>query len=359
MGRAPCCDKNGLKKGPWTPEEDDKLISYIQLHGPGNWRNLPKKAGLQRCGKSCRLRWTNYLRPDIKRGRFSFEEEETIIQLHSLLGNKWSAIAARLPGRTDNEIKNYWHTHIRKRLLRNGIDPVTHARRLDLLDLSTLLNSTLCNSSLLDVSSLFGAQALLNPELLRLASTILSLNQENPETVMQYLQKNQICNIPQLQNQTTITSQVNDQFQTSIAEVSNCTSSNANNTSNFEQTQLMQVNVQGLLSNLTNFSSQNMQQNLKPSSLAETFAASEPNHMNCSSNPTLPVPSDSSSFQSLNNGNKNFSFDFVMSTPLSSPTPLNSSSTYINSSLEDEIESYCSSLLKFEIPESLDISDFL
>ncbi|CAI0550141.1 unnamed protein product [Linum tenue] len=88
MGRTPCCDKNGLKKGPWTTEEDHKLTSYIQLHGPGNWRTLPKNAGLQRCGKSCRLRWTNYLRPDIKRGRFAFEEEETIIQLHSILGNK-------------------------------------------------------------------------------------------------------------------------------------------------------------------------------------------------------------------------------------------------------------------------------
>ncbi|KAA0052727.1 transcription factor MYB34-like [Cucumis melo var. makuwa] len=123
MGRTPCCEKEGLKKGPWTPEEDQKLIDYIQKHGYGNWRTLPKNAGLQRCGKSCRLRWTNYLRPDIKRGRFSFEEEETIIQLHSILGNKWSAIAARLPGRTDNEIKNYWNTHIRKRLLRMGIDP--------------------------------------------------------------------------------------------------------------------------------------------------------------------------------------------------------------------------------------------
>ncbi|KAG8364641.1 hypothetical protein BUALT_Bualt18G0018500 [Buddleja alternifolia] len=126
MGRSPCCDKNLLKKGPWTQEEDMKLIQHIQMHGPGNWRNLPNNAGLQRCGKSCRLRWTNYLRPDIKRGRFSFEEEESIIQLHSVLGNKWSAIAARLPGRTDNEIKNYWNTHIRKRLLRNGIDPVAN-----------------------------------------------------------------------------------------------------------------------------------------------------------------------------------------------------------------------------------------
>ncbi|KAK6133400.1 hypothetical protein DH2020_032864 [Rehmannia glutinosa] len=138
MGRTPCCEKNGLKKGPWTPDEDQKLIEYIHKNGCGNWRTLPKNAGLQRCGKSCRLRWTNYLRPDIKRGRFSFEEEDTIIQLHSILGNKWSAIAARLPGRTDNEIKNYWNTKIRKRLMRMGIDPVTHTFRLDLLDQSLI-----------------------------------------------------------------------------------------------------------------------------------------------------------------------------------------------------------------------------
>ncbi|XP_040869600.1 transcription factor MYB74-like [Glycine max] len=111
----------------WTPEEDQKLIHYIQKHGQGKWRTLPKKSGLKRCGKSCRLRWANYLRPDIKRGRFSFEEEEAIIQLHSVLGkSKWSTIAANLPGRTDNEIKNYWNTHIKKKLLKMGIDPMTH-----------------------------------------------------------------------------------------------------------------------------------------------------------------------------------------------------------------------------------------
>ncbi|XP_042435179.1 transcription factor MYB93-like [Zingiber officinale] len=121
MGRSPCCeDQNGLKKGHWTGEEDRKLVEYVQKHGHGSWRSLPKLAGLNRCGKSCRLRWTNYLRPDIKRGNFSKEEEQTILNLHSLLGNKWSAIASHLPGRTDNEIKNYWNTHLKKKLLQLG-----------------------------------------------------------------------------------------------------------------------------------------------------------------------------------------------------------------------------------------------
>ncbi|KAM7527299.1 hypothetical protein LguiB_030709 [Lonicera macranthoides] len=116
MGRAPCCEKMGLKRGAWTREEDQILTDYIRQHGHGNWRALPKQAGLLRCGKSCRLRWTNYLRPDIKRGNFTKEEEDTIINLHATLGNRWSTIAAKLPGRTDNEIKNVWHTHLKKKI---------------------------------------------------------------------------------------------------------------------------------------------------------------------------------------------------------------------------------------------------
>ncbi|PSS29519.1 Myb-related protein [Actinidia chinensis var. chinensis] len=126
MGRSPCCEKAHTNKGAWTKEEDDRLIAYIRSHGEGCWRSLPKAAGLLRCGKSCRLRWINYLRPDLKRGNFTEEEDELIIKFHSLLGNKWSLIAGRLPGRTDNEIKNYWNTHIRRKLLNRGIDPSTH-----------------------------------------------------------------------------------------------------------------------------------------------------------------------------------------------------------------------------------------
>ncbi|KAJ8763156.1 hypothetical protein K2173_025541 [Erythroxylum novogranatense] len=116
MGRPPCCDKVGVKKGPWTPEEDIILVSYIQEHGPGNWRSVPTNTGLLRCSKSCRLRWTNYLRPGIKRGNFTPHEEGMIIHLQALLGNKWAAIASYLPQRTDNDIKNYWNTHLKKKL---------------------------------------------------------------------------------------------------------------------------------------------------------------------------------------------------------------------------------------------------
>ncbi|KAK3159009.1 hypothetical protein QOZ80_2AG0144480 [Eleusine coracana subsp. coracana] len=126
MGRQPCCEKVGLKKGPWTAEEDQKLVTFLLSHGHCCWRLVPKLAGLLRCGKSCRLRWTNYLRPDLKRGLLSEEEEALVIDLHAQLGNRWSKIAARLPGRTDNEIKNHWNTHIKKKLRKMGIDPVTH-----------------------------------------------------------------------------------------------------------------------------------------------------------------------------------------------------------------------------------------
>lgn len=92
MGRSPCCEKAHTNKGAWTKEEDDRLIAHIQAHGEGCWRSLPKAAGLLRCGKSCRLRWINYLRPDLKRGNFTDEEDELIIKLHSLLGNKYVSI---------------------------------------------------------------------------------------------------------------------------------------------------------------------------------------------------------------------------------------------------------------------------
>ncbi|CAN1236466.1 Transcription factor MYB61 [Linum grandiflorum] len=89
MGRHSCCYKQKLRKGLWSPEEDEKLLRHITKFGHGCWSSVPKQAGLQRCGKSCRLRWINYLRPDLKRGAFSQQEENLIIELHAVLGNRF------------------------------------------------------------------------------------------------------------------------------------------------------------------------------------------------------------------------------------------------------------------------------
>ncbi|KAF7129517.1 hypothetical protein RHSIM_Rhsim10G0012000 [Rhododendron simsii] len=126
MGRQPCCDKVRLKRGPWTIEEDHKLMNFILNNGIHYWRTVPNRAGLQRCGTSCRLGWINYLRPDLKRGALSEAEEDQIIQLHARLGNRWSKIASHFPGRMDNEIKNRWNTRIKKRLKLLGVHPVSH-----------------------------------------------------------------------------------------------------------------------------------------------------------------------------------------------------------------------------------------
>ncbi|KAK4774394.1 hypothetical protein SAY86_009329 [Trapa natans] len=134
MGRSPCCSSSsstgeGLNRGAWTAQEDKILSDYIKNHGEGRWRKLPEEAGLRRCGKSCRLRWLNYLRPDIKRGNISPEEEELIVRLHKLLGNRWSLIAGRLPGRTDNEIKNYWNTILGKKQRQAPVRAATDGKK--------------------------------------------------------------------------------------------------------------------------------------------------------------------------------------------------------------------------------------
>ncbi|KAL0305834.1 UNVERIFIED_CONTAM: Transcription factor [Sesamum radiatum] len=337
MGRAPCCDKNGLKKGPWTPEEDQKLIDYIQKNGYGNWRTLPKNAGLQR----------------------------------------WSAIAARLPGRTDNEIKNYWNTHIRKRLLRMGIDPVTHSPRLDLLDLSTILNSSLYanSSSQISFSRLLGMQSLINPELLRLATSLLSSSHAQNQDLLVHNNPLIRDNNPHVSNQIS-QSLIQPCIQTPVQDLTiptSCldTAPNSCTVSLSNHDPLMQYDdVQNLDAG---FGSQNCQVNewqLSDGSMLSTLTddyvpvANYGYYGSDHQSVMDPAPSSEASTFHQSDSSKNFSFQSVLSnisTPSSSPTPLHSNSTYnINSSsTEDERESYCSNMLKFEIPDILDVNDFM
>ncbi|XP_045830486.1 transcription factor MYB1-like [Trifolium pratense] len=112
----------GVRKGAWTYEEDKLLKDCINKYGEGKWHLVPQRAGLNRCRKSCRLRWLNYLNPTINRESFSEDEVDMMLRLHKLLGNRWSLIAARLPGRTANDVKNYWHTHLRKKVVPRKIE---------------------------------------------------------------------------------------------------------------------------------------------------------------------------------------------------------------------------------------------
>ncbi|KAK6917431.1 SANT/Myb domain, partial [Dillenia turbinata] len=154
MVRSPLGEKTQLRKGTWSPEEDQKLIDYIRRYGIWNWSQMSKAAGLLRSGKSCRLRWVNYLQPGIRRGNFSKKEEDTILELHQKLGNQWSKIASYLPGRTDNEIKNYWHSYLKKRLIKQSPSPqVAPPRRVkvpesEAYEISvTQLNDPICDDA--------------------------------------------------------------------------------------------------------------------------------------------------------------------------------------------------------------------
>ncbi|XP_047339697.1 myb-related protein 340-like [Impatiens glandulifera] len=121
MKKVQFCEKTGLKRGKWSLEEDHQLVTYIKNHGIWNWKEMVKPAGLSRTGKSCRLRWMNYLKPNLKHGNFTKEEDDIIIQMYATMGSKWSRIAAKLSGRSDNDVKNHWHTNLRKHNKRRNI----------------------------------------------------------------------------------------------------------------------------------------------------------------------------------------------------------------------------------------------
>lgn len=365
-------EKNGLKKGPWTPEEDQKLIDYIHKHGHGKWRTLPKNAGLKRCGKSCRLRWANYLRPDIKRGRFSLEEEEAIIQLHSVLGNKWSTIAANLPGRTDNEIKNYWNTHIKKKLLKMGIDPVTHTPRFDVLQLASFLSSSLYNSPQF---SYHNSPQFNSSQLLSLLTTLLSCQSKNHDDVLHhnYQQScNQFGGNCLLQNQNQTQTQCSQPMQLDSIQAFQPNQPLQSNPLNMEP-QLMKTKLENQISPIaTSFSHQNTLPNLlhynNGGHTLDLPQAQSSSPMQCFSNSLKfnSIVNNHLENQILcnNEGVMNFNLSSLLSSTPScstSPSTLNSSSstTFVNGTTEDERDTYGSNMLMYNISNGLNDSGLL
>ncbi|XVF22807.1 hypothetical protein REPUB_Repub12eG0202700 [Reevesia pubescens] len=125
-------DISQIRKGPWKAEEDEVLINHVKKYGPRDWSSIRSKGLLQRTGKSCRLRWVNKLRPNLKNGcKFTTEEERVVIELQAQFGNKWAKIATYLPGRTDNDVKNFWSSRQKRlaRILQNSGTP-SHSKSI-------------------------------------------------------------------------------------------------------------------------------------------------------------------------------------------------------------------------------------
>lgn len=245
----------------------------------------------------------------------------------SLFKNRWSIIAARLPGRTDNEIKNYWNTSIRKRLLQMGIDPVTHRPRLDLLDLSSILTSSLYNPHEIDLSRFFGPQQpLRNPELSRLASSLGNPNDQVLSPLAPVVQENSNC------------STLTPPYVTFPSEA-----------------QIMEPNLNPFSSNYAEFSPgscqlNEWQSNEIPSDLGGDYLRLL-KFGYCQSAQSI-VDSLSTDQNKVNN----LGFGSGLSTPSSSPGMLDSTSTFVgfdgSSTAKGGRESYsCSNMLKFEVPD--------
>lgn len=236
MGKSPCSEE-GKKKGAWTAQEDENLRDYITTHGEGKWRNVAKHTGLQRSGKSCRLRWLNYLRPQIKRGNISPDEEDLIIRLHKLLGNRWSLIAGRLPERTDNEIKNYWNTYIKRRLI-NGKQSDYHQQKSHTITSNeTPITSTTCVSDMASTNTLKSTDIFVST-----TQTTQHQVQDLDHNIVHVLEEPDKEGCPVNSNNTTILgSSSNDQLHSTSSEDDN----SANFAGSFNMDEILMSDISG------------------------------------------------------------------------------------------------------------------